>query len=244
MTSTDAVYGYMTYCMASGGGPSSFPPWCHAFPPSLYSFVQSTYWDVGFLRFYRHLDRVRCLFLYRIVQRYIYFTNHSYFLSSTQWPWVLQSAPVFSLALAAFWTWASYDWKRAFTLGLFPFSSSPPPLSSSSITTRSRRHAASNKRTPYTYMLKTSPLVAPFFYHLAGMTVIAALVMHVNVATRFLSSSPVLYWYMACVLLDHPQHTSTTANRHGYLVRSLLWGWALTSMVLGCILFPNFYPWT
>lgn len=32
--------------------------WCDAALPSLYGYVQKTYWDVGFLRFYAKFDRV------------------------------------------------------------------------------------------------------------------------------------------------------------------------------------------
>lgn len=46
-------YGYFTYCV----GVSS-PEWCHRMFPSVYSHVQDKYWDVGFLRFYKELNRV------------------------------------------------------------------------------------------------------------------------------------------------------------------------------------------
>ncbi|XP_064190663.1 palmitoyltransferase ZDHHC18-A [Anguilla rostrata] len=29
------------------------PPWCHARPPLLYSYIQDAYWDVGFLRYFQ-----------------------------------------------------------------------------------------------------------------------------------------------------------------------------------------------
>lgn len=38
---------YVEYCTAG-----STRPWCSAIPPSIYSFVQSHYWDVGFLRYW------------------------------------------------------------------------------------------------------------------------------------------------------------------------------------------------
>lgn len=39
---------YLIFC--SGG--SSIVAWCMNFPPSIYSHVQSTYWNVGFLRYW------------------------------------------------------------------------------------------------------------------------------------------------------------------------------------------------
>ena len=48
---------YRTYCV--GYPAEARAPWCHKRVPSLYSYVQAQYWDVGFLRFYHKLARVR-----------------------------------------------------------------------------------------------------------------------------------------------------------------------------------------
>lgn len=69
-------------------------------------------------------------------------------------------------------------------------------------------------------------------YHWALMTAVALLAMHVNVATRFLSACPPLYWAAGAV-----------AARGGAPAR-LLWLWCFVYTALGCLLFPNFYPWT
>ncbi|KAK3676003.1 ER membrane glycoprotein subunit of the GPI transamidase complex-like protein [Recurvomyces mirabilis] len=42
------VHGYMEFCTAG-----NTRPWCDQMPPSIYSFVQSHYWDVGFLRYWK-----------------------------------------------------------------------------------------------------------------------------------------------------------------------------------------------
>ncbi|KAK5677133.1 ER membrane glycoprotein subunit of the GPI transamidase complex-like protein [Elasticomyces elasticus] len=39
---------YMEYCTDG-----ATRPWCTAYPPSIYSFVQSEYWDVGFMRYWK-----------------------------------------------------------------------------------------------------------------------------------------------------------------------------------------------
>jgi len=64
------------------------------------------------------------------------------------------------------------------------------------------------------------------------MTAVALLAMHVNVATRFLSACPPLYWHAASLLAG------------GGTRARLLWLWCAAYIVLGCLLFPNFYPWT
>lgn len=90
------------------------------------------------------------------------------------------------------------------------------------------------------------------------MTAIAALVMHVNVATRFLSSCPALYWFAAVRLtqgrgddvVSSIDRSTGQGSRNDNEKRAVQWAcdwiwlWAIISGVLGCILFPNFFPWT
>ena len=42
--------GYILFCTHTQ--PSISPPWCHTFPPSIYTHAQSQYWNVGFLRYW------------------------------------------------------------------------------------------------------------------------------------------------------------------------------------------------
>ncbi|PIL32605.1 hypothetical protein GSI_05308 [Ganoderma sinense ZZ0214-1] len=39
---------YRVFCL----GDSKHPPWCDTFPPSIYTYVQSKYWNVGLLRYW------------------------------------------------------------------------------------------------------------------------------------------------------------------------------------------------
>ena len=74
--------------------------------------------------------------------------------------------------------------------------------------------------------------VLPFVAMWAAMALPAALVMHVQVASRFLSACPALYWFAA--------QTGGTRPALG----RLLWAWSLLYAAVGTVLFVNFYPWT
>jgi hypothetical protein len=55
----------------------------------------------------------------------------------------------------------------------------------------------------------------------------------VQVLTRFLTSSPVMYWYMAELVLHGPPRVGNAVVAY-----VSVWSWT------GLVLFPNFYPWT
>ncbi|KAL6770231.1 PIGV1 [Auxenochlorella protothecoides x Auxenochlorella symbiontica] len=222
------VRGYLTYCGVGRDAALQPPPWCQSTLPSLYGYVQRQYWDVGFLRFYSKLDR---------------------------WPKVLQSIPVAALSFVGCWTWACADWACALSLGMArraparPLSplartgSGPGPLRRPSRWAPgpppSRRggvgaafHTLGAGVAQPCAWPPEAPALAPYIYHWALMTAVAATAMHVNVATRFLSSCPPLYWYAAAWI------------KQGRRPALVLWGWALAFTVLGTLLLPNFYPWT
>lgn len=150
-----------------------------------------------------------------------------------QWPWLLQSSPVLFIVIGSCWTWASYDWRRALSLGLICRDKKTKEESK-----HSRHHVPGsiNIEAPF-----YNDELAPYIYHLFGMSLPAFLVMHVNVATRFLSSSPVLYWFAAFIFSNQSRLKN---KRVVWSTQNLIWTWALTFLALGSLLFPNFYPWT
>jgi GPI mannosyltransferase 2 len=56
---------YRWYCTAASETTlfEPRPAFCFATVPSMYGYVQARYWDVGFLTFYKKLDRVGCMLL-------------------------------------------------------------------------------------------------------------------------------------------------------------------------------------
>ena len=74
--------------------------------------------------------------------------------------------------------------------------------------------------------------VGAYFVKLGVMTVIAATYMHVQVATRFLSTSPAMYWGLAHL------------GRHSKAWRRFIATYHVSYALVGAALFANFYPWT
>nr|DAD33690.1 TPA_asm: hypothetical protein HUJ06_012541 [Nelumbo nucifera] len=81
----------------------------------------------------------------------------------------------------------------------------------------------------------TSILVLPFILHLGFMAATAFFVMHVQVATRFLSANPPLYWFASQLMVS-----PGISKRWGYLI----WAYSAAYILLGSLLFSNFYPFT
>ena len=74
--------------------------------------------------------------------------------------------------------------------------------------------------------------VLPHVLTLGVLTLSAALVMHVQVATRLLCTAPATYWYAA--------HLTGMRPRLGRLI----WAVCLAYAAVGTVLHVNFYPWT
>ena len=80
-------------------------------------------------------------------------------------------------------------------------------------------------------------LVLPFILHLTFMTFTAFFVMHVQVSTRFLSASPPIYWAASRILAPA---RGGSCKRWGYFIIVYF----IAYILLGSLLFPNFYPFT
>ncbi|XP_076947923.1 uncharacterized protein LOC143619969 [Bidens hawaiensis] len=208
------AYGYYNLC--DGRDPDKLRPWCKAKVPLLYNFIQSHYWGVGFLKYFQF----------------------------KQLPNFLLASPILSIAVCSIIHYVKLHPKVFFSLGfqvdpktgsLLETQTSTASQEDQLLRRRKHRKQEAGPTTRFTDNVsidKYSIIIVPFVLHLAFMVATAFFVMHVQVATRFLSSSPPIYWFASYVMISH--------KGWGYLI----WSYCAAYILLGSLLFSNFYPFT
>ncbi|XP_021728844.1 GPI mannosyltransferase 2-like isoform X2 [Chenopodium quinoa] len=216
------AYGYYNIC--HGRNSDEMRPWCKAKIPLLYGFIQSHYWGVGFLQYFQF----------------------------KQLPNFLLASPVLSLAFCSIISYLKADPENFFSLG---FGTASKKNNAASL--EDEYLSAANKepiivrRRPKSMIVERSVFpkenqvsvksgyysasVIPFIIHLSFMAATVFFVMHVQVATRFLSASPPLYWFASYLM------TSSGNSRRW---AQMIWAYAALYILLGSLLFSNFYPFT
>ncbi|XP_012455085.1 uncharacterized protein LOC105776749 isoform X4 [Gossypium raimondii] len=231
---TFQAYGYYNMCL--GRSSDEMRPWCKARIPLLYNYIQSHYWGVGFLRYFKF----------------------------KQLPNFLLASPILSLAVCSIIYYVKSRPEIVRSLGFQAsveekssmaviFSSQKPQRSNDTQFSekyssrnqgnhnlKSRKKISQGKdlaegRTVHGSLEKlgyTSAFVLPFILQVGFMAATAFFVMHVQVATRFLSASPSLYWFASLIMTSH--------KKWGYVI----WVYCFAYILLGSLLFSNFYPFT
>ncbi|KAG7983962.1 hypothetical protein I3843_04G133000 [Carya illinoinensis] len=207
------AYGYYNICL--GHSINEMRPWCKARLPLLYNCIQSHYWGVGFLRYFQ----------------------------LKQLPNFLLASPILSLALPSVEeknssaVLFSLETVQRSSIARFPGKSSSKIQGHHNL--RQRKHMT--RGDPVALPLENDSLAKlgyltvsclPFILQLAFMAATAFFVMHVQVATRFLSASPPLYWFASKLMVQR--------KRWAYLI----WAYSAAYILLGSSLFSNFYPFT
>ncbi|EFJ08558.1 dolichol-p-mannose mannosyltransferase [Selaginella moellendorffii] len=159
-------------------------------------------------------------YLYGFVQDHYWDVGFLRYFQLKQIPNFLSASPALLLASSAIVTYARAQPKLFYSLGLaapswqkrkaalLPDHSKPPRV---------------KKETTGFYAVAS----VPFVFELLVMTLVAFLVMHVQVSTRFLSCSPVIYWFSA-----------------SFRRQWIGWWVFLSYTLVGTLLFVNFYPFT
>ncbi|KAK8664984.1 hypothetical protein V6N13_084751 [Hibiscus sabdariffa] len=231
------AYGYYNMCL--GRSSNEMRPWCKARIPLLYNYIQSHYWGVGFLRYFQF----------------------------KQLPNFLLASPILSLAVCSIIYYVKSRPEIVRSLG---FQASVEEKSSMAVIfsfqkshrsndTQFSEEYSSRKQENHNLKLRkkirqggdhaegitvhgsseklgyTSAFILPFILHVGFMVATAFFVMHVQVATRFLSVSPCLYWF-ASLIMTWPGRS----KKWGYMI----WTYCCAYILLGSLLFSNFYPFT
>ncbi|RKP37479.1 hypothetical protein BJ085DRAFT_36695 [Dimargaris cristalligena] len=203
------VYGYQLYCTS----PLVDRPWCHHRIPLMYNFVQSHYWNNGFLKYYE----------------------------LKQIPNFLFASPMVILSFAGIISYARYDWLRFLTVGLWQGAPSDLIQRSSGTTTTTPPPSPATRKTEVSPYFRESLL--PHVYLWLVMLLYTLLNMHVQIITRFFSSQPLVYWYSAHLFLqsDQTAASSRKGQRLTGSATCLLYYYSLYGFI-GVVLFSNFFP--
>ncbi|PSR90250.1 GPI mannosyltransferase [Actinidia chinensis var. chinensis] len=224
------TYGYSNICLECV--PDQMRPWCKARLPLPYNYIQSHYWGVGFLRYFQLKQLPNFLLASPILSLAICSIIHYIKLQ----PEIFFSPGFRGLA----------EHKNSASLGADTRAKGGYVLKEHSSRIQEEHHIlrrrkpsikgeTSIRQDSSDSSRHLSVTVLPFVLHLGFMAATAFFVMHVQVATRFLSASPPLYWF-ASHLMGSPR----IGKRWGYLI----WAYCAAYILLGSLLFSNFYPFT
>lgn len=232
------LYGYRTYCARALGAET--PAWCGRWRPfpDVYAHVQSHHWNVGFLRYYE----------------------------AKQIPNFLLAAPALAVSASAGRSWwtalnrvntnarkrdenepTNHSYAGARRRGGSAGDGGGFPNKNASL--KRKRNIAYGSERDDAWML--SPSVRPYLFKWAVMSVVALLVMHVQVTTRFLSVTPGIYWFLAKRGFAEAEREAAcerkrkkTGKRRESVWRRAVTTYSISFFMLGALLFPTFYPWT
>lgn len=208
------VWSYWRFCDDRVG--QAQRPWCSRGIPSIYNFVQETYWDVGYLKYWRW----------------------------DQLPnWVLAS-PVLLLALKCCYQVYSLDLVASLTMTFDPLLRLAPkngrfkvPAASSRLEQQIGHHQIA-KRSNLSRLL-------PFAHYTAVLSSVLILSSHVQIALRFgtAGAMPTVWWALSDIVMAQRDFkkagdpNQAGKNLKGVILRLLLC-WNFISLTL----YAGFYP--
>ncbi|CAL4892171.1 unnamed protein product [Urochloa decumbens] len=238
------AYAYLNICVH--GSSEELRPWCKTKVPLLYGFIQSHYWGVGFLRYFQVKQLPNFLLaspvLSLAVYSIIHYTKmlHQLFRTTSIHMQIITALEESSVE--------SCKGSDDMTVSRSELSTGSTNKTQGNSKVKQRKSIATEKASATFHDTMSanqnikeiqdegSILLLPFVLHLAFMTFTAFFVMHVQVSTRFLSASPPIYWAAAHILAS----PNCSSRRWSYLICVYF----IAYILLGSLLFSNFYPFT
>ncbi|KDP38090.1 hypothetical protein JCGZ_04733 [Jatropha curcas] len=233
---TFQAYGYYNIC--HGRFLDETRPWCKSKIPLLYNYIQSHYWGVGFLRYFQ-LKQLPNFLLASPILSLSFFSILHYVRSQPEIFFSLGfRAPTGEKSSTA--PFSSQDTTPITNITKSKEELSTKVQENQNLRQRSQSSKGDDNPTLPEHDLLQKPgcfhmFIIPCILHLGFMAATAFLVMHVQVATRFLSASPPLYWFASCI---------TTSQGSGKKWGYMIWAYSTAYILVGSLLFSNFYPFT
>ena len=229
------VHAYHKFCgrggqfRPGGSGDVLIHAWCSWRVPSLYAYVQSTYWGVGALKYYRWKQIPN--FLLAAPALLLTATGTATFFSAQlqpSWPSPPPSSVKEGGEQLSLRDRTGRRWLRCLTW--------MEHLLETFFGVPGTRHAAANpfERTGAAALVLQWAFLGSF----------AAVCMNVQVTTRFLAAAcPPLHWWTACLLFPEDRTVGRDATGSGTISACLRWYMGLY-VIVGAVLHANFLPWT
>ncbi|RIA90519.1 Glycosyltransferase Family 76 protein, partial [Glomus cerebriforme] len=154
--------------------------------------------------------------LYLFVQKFYWNCGFLTYYEIKQIPNFLLASPMILLSFYGIYDYSKIDFKRIFTLGL----------------------QQQQQRSEITSLYYSHNLL-PFIYLWAVLLIYSITSMHIQVITRFFSSQPMVYWFVAHLFMKSLSEDANRSDKilgYGVLTYFILYG------VSGIILFANFFP--
>jgi phosphatidylinositol glycan class V len=145
-----------------------------------------------------------------------------------QIPNFLLACPTILISAYGIWSYISYDRLRFLTVGL--------RCDSVQANTATREDNARQSPSATGFY---SDNILPHVYLWLILLLISVTSMHVQVITRFFSSLPILYWFVAHTWLQAAQPSPSSNQR--IIAKSILYYQVLYGLV-GIVLFASFFP--